>query len=162
MKNINLPLQLPVGATFNTLSNILDSRVQLTQISPMGPIKHTVPSESALLLWRGQRWLWTINGVDVTFEAAWNWNAEAMERLRVGKDTVFDRTRGADAYQIFFTWTEVYSGEWSSGDTAREMRLWLRSGSTKILAKLDVDREHVEPSDYLEAKWRGEAGVWPD
>jgi len=107
----------------------------------------------------GQRWIYENGNHQIILENAWSLSLQSQERLKVNGETVHERT---DAGYVILAWKTMFEDTVLLGADERSLKVQCKSGLWTTKARLMIDGKKVDWTDYLEGKWIGPIGEWPE
>ncbi len=107
----------------------------------------------------GQRWIYEQGNNRITLENAWTMGGACQERVTVNDEIVH---HSPNAMYFSLGWKPLHVDEWLSPDGAQTISLEVRSGLSRVHARVRIDGEVRPWSDYFNGRWTGALGHWPE
>jgi hypothetical protein len=102
----------------------------------------------------GQRWEFQIGNTVIQVDNAFSWTLWGQERMLVNGEQVH-----ASSGRMRFS--QKYQEPWLTSFGDGELKVWLRSTTTKLRCSASLDGEPIPTTVMYAKNWQGLAGSWP-
>jgi hypothetical protein len=102
----------------------------------------------------GQRWEFQIGNTVIYVDNAYSWTLWGQERMLVNGEQVH-----ASSGRMRFS--QKYQEPWLTPFGDGELKVWLRSTTTKLRCSISLEGEPIPASAIFSINWQGPVGSWP-